>query len=85
MNALNTTINEVVEMVKKDHEREIAAKNAEISALKAKIGEARGLLRDIAAHLNRWGRGLDADNKPSKLVITERVEQFLASIQKVQP
>jgi len=83
MNAINTTINDVVEMVKKDHEKDLASKNADISALKAKLGEARGLLKDLVVHLNRWGRGLDADNKPSKLVITERVEQFLASIQKV--
>jgi len=84
MNPINTTVNEVVEMVKKDHEKEIAEKNAEICALKVALVMARGLLRDIEVHLNRTGTGLDATGKPSKLFLTERVEQVLVSIRKVQ-
>jgi hypothetical protein len=78
MNAITTTVNEVVAEVRKDHEKEIAEKNAYISALKAKLGEARGVLRDVAVHLDRTSSGLDG-----KLDITKSVERFLDSIKKV--
>jgi len=76
MNALNTTINEVVEAIKKDHEKELAA-------LKAKLGEARGLLKDVAEHLHRTSTGLTYDNQPYRLPLTIRVEDYLTSIKKI--
>jgi hypothetical protein len=85
MNAITTTVNEVVEAIKKDHEKEIAAKNVEISTLKAKIVEARIMLGGVVVHLNRTSTGLDHGGKPSKLILTHIVEEYIASIRGIQP